>query len=450
LRRAYAEAARGIDVYCELLRHADARTRASAAVLLACFDRHRERIAPLLRAAVEGERDRDVRACLAFALGRAGESRLLRALRTGDVDPLVRLQAAIALARIVPDREVVELIAAGFTARYDVGELACSSGDLGRDLAAALAEVTPELAEPALPLLLRALAEARSFGTIPIVRAILRAAFPEPADDQPPLTEATLTQGQREVLTALVSTSDMWSIANVTSLLSQHGLPWDRRQAAELAGADFRRGDLADQVGNACILSEMGFACDALERFEAALAQSGGALDAASDPARAWMRYASTLARTPGRDADAASAFGVAAARSTAPVIALVERARCFGRLGRRPEQLDAAVAALAIEPASVPALVARAEALLELGRVAEARQCASRAVELAGDDLDAQWQMACAAAAAGDLDGGIGAARQLLALDPDQRERLRCSPRLASLRERIDFRRLLSVTAAD
>ncbi len=444
LRRTYAEALRGIEVYFELLRSGDERTRASVAVLLACFSRHRETIAPALRDAFAREAAPPVRACLAFALGRVGESELLRRACC-DVSPLVRLYAAMALVRTVRDPDVVQRIASGFGMRIDVRDLACSGGNLDGDLSAALADVPPELAEPALSLMMRALAEARGFGTLPIVRAILRAAFPEPADDQPPLSPDTVTPGQREVLTAMVRTQDMWSIGNVTALLSQHGLPCDRKQAAELAGAHFTHDDSRDQVSNACLLAQMGFAADALERFDAARAARPDALDAAPEPDRAWMSYGWALSCTAGRGRDAADAFCEAARLGFDRAVAMVESARILGEIGARQEQLSAAEEALCADERCVPALIEKSRALFELGRAVDAQRVAARAAELDPDDPLAHWQLSCAAAASGDLDAAIAAARSLLSLEPGQREALRREPSLACLRERLDFLSLLN-----
>lgn len=228
LRDVYAAAWAGFDVYVEMLDHALPEVRSTSAMVLACFARHADRVAPVLERRLDREEDPSVRACLAFALGWMGGWARLRALVGEDPSPLVRLYAAMALVPEHVDEDVLETLLTGFGAQIEVDDLYCTGGDLDADIAATMDRLTPERIRPALPRLYEALSQAKMFDTISIVRAIFHGTFPAPTGERGRVEPGDLDADQRRALQVMVDTDDVWSVGNLHATFHAYGLPWDR------------------------------------------------------------------------------------------------------------------------------------------------------------------------------------------------------------------------------
>jgi hypothetical protein len=197
-------------------------------MVLACFARHADRVAPVLESRLDREQDPAVRACLAFALGWMRRWARLRTLVGQDPAPVVRLYAAMALVPDHVDEDVLETLLTGFGAQIEVGELYCTGGDLDADIAATMDRLTPERIRPALPRLYAALGDAKMFDTISIVRAIFHGTFPKPTGERRRVESRDLDAEQRRALQVMVDTDDLWSVGNLYATFTAYGLPWDR------------------------------------------------------------------------------------------------------------------------------------------------------------------------------------------------------------------------------
>src|SRR5262249_20830039 len=97
------------------------------------------------------------------------------------------------------------------------------------DAAVSITHLPPEVQRQAIPAICDRLDKARSFDTMPLVSALLSAAFPRRNE---PLTE--LTALQRQVLIRMVDTEELWSIANLMWTFQAYGLPHSRDKCAQL------------------------------------------------------------------------------------------------------------------------------------------------------------------------------------------------------------------------
>lgn len=234
LRDVYAAAWAGFEIYAGLLDHALSEVRSTAAMVLACFGRHADRVRPVLERRIDREEDASARACMAFALGWTDGWARLRALVDSDPSPLVRVYVAMALVPDHVDEVVLETLLTGFGAQIEIGDLYCTGGDLDADIAATMDRLTPAQIRPALPRMYDALRQARSFDTVSIVRAILHGTFPAPTGERHRVTSADLDEEQRRALRIMVETDDLWSVGNLYSTFQAYGLPWDRARVRGL------------------------------------------------------------------------------------------------------------------------------------------------------------------------------------------------------------------------
>jgi hypothetical protein len=88
-----------------------------------------------------------------------------------------------------------------------------------------------KIACKAIPAILDRLDQAFSFDTMPLVTALLSMAFTRREE---PLAE--LTPLQKQVVTRMVSSKELWSIGNLHWKLKAHGLSSKREECAKLVG----------------------------------------------------------------------------------------------------------------------------------------------------------------------------------------------------------------------
>ena len=196
--------------------------------------------------------------------------------------PLVRLIAAVGLvrnaARDVPDAAVATLIAAvhdpDSVPGYD--DLPCGERDLPGDIGYVLRSLPRALGQRAVPALCAALARAEDFGTMGVVEALLAFTFGEPdpgaSDDgptdadpdadpdsedmseqsaPPTLDPARLTPEQRQALTAMATSHELWTIGNLFFVLRSYGIPTQRAELAALLGLPVVRDEAAELAAQA-------------------------------------------------------------------------------------------------------------------------------------------------------------------------------------------------------
>jgi len=231
LHQIYLESLRGHSLVCRLLAtDEDPEVRAQAASVLACLRTKAEISAPKLETQLQREPSGQVRAAIAFALGELdGPSPLWRIL-TEDTFPAARCMAACQLARIHPTEALF-----GPLLRFicepikDYEQVPGAGGKSTGDAAFSISRLPKEIACKAIPSILDRLDQAFSFDTMPLVTALLSITF---ARREEPLTE--LTPLQKQVVTRMVRSEELWSIGNLYWTLKAHGLSSKREECAKL------------------------------------------------------------------------------------------------------------------------------------------------------------------------------------------------------------------------
>jgi hypothetical protein len=150
---------------------------------------------------------------------------------------------------------------------YD--DLPCGERDLPGDIGYVLRSLPPALGLRALPALCAALGRAEDFGTMGLVEALLAFTFGEPAsgllggtseDDPedmseqtapPTLDPAALTPEQRQALTAMATTHELWTVGNLFFVLRSYGIPTQRAELAALLGLPVVRDEAAELAAQA-------------------------------------------------------------------------------------------------------------------------------------------------------------------------------------------------------
>ncbi len=294
LHRIYRESLRGYPVLEPLLTAPDAEVRAGAAWVLACLPTLAESSGPLLRARRVGEPSARTRAALVFALGELSDPESLQGALADDPAPAVRCIAACQLARLQPSEELVGPLL-GFLSHPPKGyeHAFGAGGPAGGDVAHALSQLPTEVQRLAIPALGERLAQARQFATIPLVEAMLAAAFP---CRQEALTE--LNELQRDVLARMVATQELWRIGNLSATFREYGLRRDREACARLAGVEFRVDEPLLALSEALGLVEIGFLDRGREGILRALALDPDVFHRAPAADECWMLCAKAFSET--------------------------------------------------------------------------------------------------------------------------------------------------------
>ena len=496
LRDIYRAAELGLPLYLHLAQHADtAHLRAAASFLLACLWTHAEAIVPVLRARLAHEPSASARASLAFALGRlqgaGGPDPALLALHDHDPAPLVRLIAAVGLVRAAagdaPDAAVATLIAAihdpDAVPGYD--DLPCGERDLPGDIGYVLRSLPPALGLRALPALCAALGRAEDFGTMGLVEALLAFTFGEPAsgllggtseDDPedmseqtapPTLDTAALSPEQRQALTAMATTHELWTVGNLFFVLRSYGIPTQRAELAALLGLPVVRDEAAELAAQARFhrvhMHNPGEAAQLLRRA-AELApgdasvwqQLAQALHTADDNAEALVAVDRALQLDPDHapahftrglvvvhtdPAQAAAAFTRAAELGHQPLQATTNRATCLAMIGRRDEALQILVRLSEAHPDFAEGWYSLGLALVKLGRHPAAIAALGRAIALDPDHANAHYARACAHALQGEPDHALADVARAIAIEPSLRLAIRDDADFDALADHPQFK---------
>jgi len=233
LHQIYLESLKGHSLVCRLLAtDEDPDVRAQAASVLACLRTMAEISAPRLETQLQKEPSGQVRAAITFALGELNVPSPLWRILTEEAFPAARCMAACQLARIDPTEALFQpLLQFICEPIKDYEQVPGAGGRSTGDAAFSISRLPKEIACKAIPSILDRLDQARSFDTMPLVMALLAIAFTRREE---PLTE--LTPLQKQVVTRMVRSDELWSIGNLYWTLKAHGLSSKREECARLIG----------------------------------------------------------------------------------------------------------------------------------------------------------------------------------------------------------------------
>ena len=294
LHQIYQESLKGRELLGKLLADPELGVRAGAAWVLACLPAAAAASVPMLEARLRVEPSGWVRAAIAFALGELGAAAPLRRLLAEDPFPAARCMAACQLARIEPAEALIEPLLE-FVAEPIEGYdgVPGAGGKSTGDAAFSVSHLPPKVRRRAIPAICDRLDQARSFDTMPLVQALLAAAFPARNE---PLTE--LTELQRQVLICMLNTEELWSIGNLMGTFRAYGLPHDRDTCARLAGVKVAKDEAMKSLSTGVIFAEMGFPDKAHEYIQRALDLDPAVFERAPAPDECWLYCAKAYAES--------------------------------------------------------------------------------------------------------------------------------------------------------
>jgi hypothetical protein len=292
LQDIYRESLKGYTLLRTLIDDPDLTVRTGAAWVLACLPTMAPESVPLL----EGREEQSgwVRAATAFALGELGAHGPLRRMLVEDDFPAARCMAACQLARLKPDAALIDPLL-DFVAHPIEGyeNVPGAGGKSSGDAAHSISLLPPEVQARAIPAICDRLDRVRLFDTMPLVRTLISAAFPERED---PVTE--LTDLQRFVLRRMVDNSELWNIANLDWSFRAHGLPTDRKKCAELAGVRVAEDKALAELRSGLMYSRLGFLEKGRDGIETALSLDPAVFERAAAPDECWLLCAKAFAET--------------------------------------------------------------------------------------------------------------------------------------------------------
>lgn len=221
-QNAYNAVARGIPAYLDLLEHEEPIVRTSAAYTLACFKEQACHIIPRLQACIDKEEDALAKSSMLLCLGALGEAsinqQLLTEVTQEQANPLVKLTAAMALARLAQDNTppeaihvLVDTIIEPALTNGLYNELPWAETDVVGDTCSSLYALGPGPTHIAIPLLLEALETTHTHSSLRVVDALLHVAF-NGAQVHSGLMAQTLNDEQRLILHAIAKSDCAWLI----------------------------------------------------------------------------------------------------------------------------------------------------------------------------------------------------------------------------------------------
>jgi len=221
-QNAYDAVAQGIPTYLDLLEHQEPNVRTSAAYALACFKEHSCHIVSLLLSRIHREEDELAKSSKLLCLGALGESsicqQLLTEIKQEQATPLVKLAAAMALARLSRDNIPAEAIHVLIDSIVEPEstkdlyiELPWAETDVVGDACYILYTLGSRPAQLAVPILIEALETTNPHSSLRVVDALLHLAFNGKLVNAD-LTIQTLTPEQRLVLTTIANSNCAWVI----------------------------------------------------------------------------------------------------------------------------------------------------------------------------------------------------------------------------------------------
>jgi tetratricopeptide (TPR) repeat protein len=288
----YRESIKGYTLLLKLMDDPDPTVRTGAAWVLACLPTMAPESVPLL----EGREEPSgwVRAATAFALGELGAAGPLRRMLAEDDFPAVRCMAACQLARLEPDAALIDPLL-DFVANPIEGyeNVPGAGGKSSGDAAHSISLLPAEVQARAIPAICDRLDQVRLFDTMPLVRTLISAAFPE---REHPVEE--LTDSQRYVLSRMVDNSELWNIGNLHWAFKAHGLPSDRKECARLLGVRVADDEALAELRSALMFSRMGFLEKGRAGIEKALALDPAVFERVAAPDECWLLCGKAFAET--------------------------------------------------------------------------------------------------------------------------------------------------------
>jgi hypothetical protein len=294
LHQVYRESVKGHEVACSLLADDDHAVRAGAAWVLACLPTLAPASVPRLQAQLRVEPSGWVLASIAFALGELGASAPLRSMLFEDAFPAARCMASCELARIEPTEELIEQLLQFVSEPIEGYEnIPGAGGKSTGDAASSISHLPAEVQRKAIPAICDRLDQARSFDTMPLVSALLAAAFPRQNEA---VTE--LNALQRQVLARMVNTEELWSIGNLMWTFQAYGLPCDRDKCGRLVGVKVADNEALKSLRSGLAFADIGFLDKGREGILKALELDPAVLERAPGPDECWLLCAKAFAET--------------------------------------------------------------------------------------------------------------------------------------------------------
>jgi len=294
LHAIYRESLKGHALLRGLLADEDTAVRAGAAWVLACLPTVAGDSTPCLEARLRVEPSGWVRATIAFALGELGAPSPLRRTVTADPFLAARCMAVCELARIQPTEDLIEPLLRFVSEPIEGYEsIPGAGGKSTGDAAFSVSNLPAEVRRKAVPAICDRLDQARCFDTMPLVRALLSAAFPARKE---PVTE--LTDLQKRVLTRMVNTEELWSIGNLSGDFRACGLPQDRGKCARLAGVKVANDEALAALRSGLAFADIGFLEKGRDGILRALALDPAVIERAPAPDESWLLSAKAFAES--------------------------------------------------------------------------------------------------------------------------------------------------------
>lgn len=216
----------GFATYLRLLQSPDAQLRASAAHVLCRCQSHTLEVVPAMKQHLFAETTALVHASLLLSLGslleKDGKTMFFFAsvLQRAE-DPLVQIAAAMGCAFAMKeqtDQKMLEVLVKGYelpsTVKEQFGELPFADADFDASVSTALRAIGLSIPSLILPTLTRAIRRSNSWSGLKLVPNVLSLAF---GDQKIPRTTtvADLSDLQRDVLTAIYETEELWTFGNM-------------------------------------------------------------------------------------------------------------------------------------------------------------------------------------------------------------------------------------------
>lgn len=290
----YKNSLEGKELLYSLINEEELAVRAGAAWVLACLPTIADRSKDVLRTRLGLEKSGSVRAAITFAIGELGDVQTLEDLLIHDDFDTVQCMAACELARIAPDPSLVGPLLRFIENRIEGYEnVPGAGGDSAGDAAFAITYLPKETRIKAVPEICARLETARSFAVMPFADALLSAAF-EPTNSQ----IEKLTELQRQVLISMIECQELWTVGNLHFEFKTYGIPFDRKQCADLVGVKVVNDEALSKLSNGITFAGMGFLEKAREGIEKALAIDPAVFARMPEPAECWLFCAKAFAET--------------------------------------------------------------------------------------------------------------------------------------------------------
>lgn len=292
LHQIYRKSLKGYSLLRTLIDDPDHTVRTGAAWVMACLPTMAAETVALLDG--RDEPSGWVRAASAFALGELAAPGPLRRMLAEDDFPAARCMAACELARLEPDAALIDPLLDFVVQPIDGYEnIPGAGGKSSGDAAHAISLLPPEVQQRAIPALCDRLDQTRLFDTMPLVRTLIAAAFPQREEPVSKLTDL-----QRYVLSRMVDADEFWNIGNLSWAFRAHGLPQDRQKCAELLGVRVAEDKALAELRSGLMFAGMGFLEKGRDEIDKALALDPAVFERAAAPDECWLLCAKAFAET--------------------------------------------------------------------------------------------------------------------------------------------------------